>query len=72
MSDNLKRYRAIKQALKQLYPTEPQGNLARHLDTLDGLISGIVGLSLQTCPRLPDNYPMERSRIPGSNGSRAG
>ena len=43
MSDNLMRYRAIKKALKQLYPKEPQGNLARHLDTLAGLISGIVG-----------------------------
>lgn len=42
MSHNLKQYRAIKQALKQLYSKEPQGNLARHLDTLADLISGIV------------------------------
>ena len=43
MSDNLKRYRAIKDALKQLYPQEPQGQQARHLRTLAALISGIVG-----------------------------
>ena len=43
MSDNLKRYGAIKDALKQLYPQEPQGHQARHLQTLAALVSGIVG-----------------------------
>lgn len=43
MSDNRRRYRAVRMALTQLYPTEPRGNLARHLNTLAGLISGIVG-----------------------------
>jgi hypothetical protein len=43
MSDNARRYRAVRTALKQLYPTEPTGNVARHLNTLAGLISGIVG-----------------------------
>lgn len=43
MSDNRRRYRAIKRALKQLYPKEPTGNLARHLNTLAALVSGIVG-----------------------------
>ena len=43
MSDNLRRYCAILVALKQLYPTEPTGNLARHLATLAALICGIVG-----------------------------
>ncbi len=43
MSDNLRRYRAIRQALVQAYPKNPQGNLARHLNTLAALISGIVG-----------------------------
>lgn len=42
MCDNLKRYFAIRKALKQFYPAEPQGNLARHLDTLAMLVSGIV------------------------------
>jgi hypothetical protein len=43
MSDNRRRYLAIKRALKQLYPKEPKGNLARHLNTLAAMISGIVG-----------------------------
>jgi hypothetical protein len=42
MSDNLRRYRAIRNGLRQLYPTEPKGNVARHLNTLAGLISGIL------------------------------
>ena len=43
MSDNRHRYRAIKKAIKQLYPTEPKGNQARHLQTLAAMVSGIVG-----------------------------
>ena len=42
MSDNRRTYRAIKSALRQLYPGEPQGNLARHLDTLAALVNGIA------------------------------
>jgi hypothetical protein len=42
MSDNVRIYRAVRTALEQLYPTEPHGNLARHLNTLAGLVSGIV------------------------------
>jgi hypothetical protein len=30
MSDNLRRYRAIHEALRQWYPGEPSGNRARH------------------------------------------
>ena len=43
MSDNLRRYRAVRNALTQAYPTSPTGNFARHLQTLAALISGIVG-----------------------------
>lgn len=57
MSDNLKRYRAIKQAIKQLYPKEPQGNLARHLNTLAGLISGIVGSKSSNLPLIASKVP---------------
>ena len=52
MSDNLRRYRAIRQALKQCYPGEPQGNMARHLNTLAGFISGIVGSKSSQLPTL--------------------
>ena len=43
MSDNLRRYRAIRDALIQWYPGQPTGTVARHLTTLAALISGIVG-----------------------------
>jgi hypothetical protein len=42
MSDSRRVYRAIKQAIAQLYPGEPQGNLARQLGTLAGMVAGIV------------------------------
>src|SRR4030067_1114073 len=58
MSDTLRRYRAIKDALKHLYPREPQGNLARHIQTLAALISGIVG-SKST------NLPAVAAKVPG-------
>ena len=31
MSDNLRRYRAIRDALMHAYPTPPTGNFARHV-----------------------------------------
>jgi Transposase DDE domain len=43
MSDNLRRYRAIRDALTQWYPGQPTGTVARHVTTLAALISGIVG-----------------------------
>jgi hypothetical protein len=42
MSDNRRVYRIIRMALKQMYPTEPKGNVARKLTTLAALVSGIV------------------------------
>ena len=57
MSDSRRVYRAIRQALKQLYPREPQGNLARHLNTLAGMVTGIVlGKSCQL-PTLASKAP---------------
>lgn len=58
MSDSRQVHRAIKQAVKQLYPEEPRGNLARHLDTLINMVTGIVlGKSCQ--------LPKMASKIPG-------
>ena len=34
MSDNLRRYRAVRKALDQVYPQPPSGNAARRLNTL--------------------------------------
>ena len=57
MNDNRRRYRAIKAALKQLYPTEPKGNTARHLNTLAALISGIVGSKSTQLPAIAAKVP---------------
>jgi hypothetical protein len=57
MSDNRRRYRAIKNTIKQLYPTEPKGNTARHLQTLAALISGIVGSRRSNLPAIAGQVP---------------
>src|SRR6476660_7732396 len=57
MSDNLRRYRAIRHALAQCYPTSPQGNFARHLNTLAALISGIVGSQSTQLPHIAAKVP---------------
>jgi len=57
MSDNIYRYRAIRKALNDLYPREPQGNLARHLNTLAALISGIVGSKRTNLPAVAGKVP---------------
>jgi hypothetical protein len=57
MSDNRRRYRAIKSAIKQLYPTEPKGHNARHLQTLAAMISGIVGSKRTNLPAIAGQVP---------------
>jgi hypothetical protein len=61
MTDNLRRYFAIQKALKSLRPTEPKGNVARHLNTLALLIAGIIGS--QKC-----HLPAVARKVP--NGSK--
>src|SRR2546428_12273856 len=57
MSDNLRRYRAIRQALKQWYPGEPSGRLAQHVTTLAAFISGIVGSKSSQLPSIATKVP---------------
>ena len=57
MSDNLRRYRAIRDALTQGYPGGPQGNVARHLTTLAALISGIVASKNTQLPQIATQVP---------------
>ena len=57
MSDNLRRYRVIREALTQCYPGEPTGTLARHLTTLAALISGIVGSKSTQLPHIATKVP---------------
>ena len=57
MSDNLRRYRAIRDALTQWYPGQPSGPVARHLTTLAALISGIVGSKSTQLPSVATKIP---------------
>ena len=57
MSDNLRRYRAIRDALTQGYPGQPSGTVARHLTTLAALISGIVGSKSTQLPSIAAKIP---------------
>jgi len=57
MSDNLRRYRAIRDALTQYYPGQPSGTVARHLSTLAALISGIVGSKSTQLPHIAAKVP---------------
>jgi hypothetical protein len=57
MSDHLRRYRAIRDALTQCYPGQPSGTVARHLITLAALISGIVGSKSTQLPHIAAKVP---------------
>jgi hypothetical protein len=57
MSDNLRRYRAIRGALTQCYPRQPPGQVTRHLTTLAALISGIVGSKSTQLPKIATQVP---------------
>src|SRR4029434_810705 len=57
MSDNLRRYRAIRHALAPCSPTSSLGNFARHLNTLAALISGIVGSKSPQLPHIAMQVP---------------
>jgi hypothetical protein len=57
MSDNLRRYRAIRDALTPWYPGQPTGSAARHLTTLAALISGIVGSKSTPLPSVATKIP---------------
>src|SRR5215468_236657 len=57
MSDNLRRYRAIRAALLQGYPGQPTRTIARHLTTLAAFISGIVGSKSTQLPHIATKVP---------------
>ncbi len=57
MSDNRRRFVAIRRAIRKLYPTEPRGNTARHLTTLAMLISGIVASKSVNLPAIANKVP---------------
>lgn len=58
MSDNRRVYRTILTKLRQLYPKNAKGRTIQHLNTLAGLVSGIVqGKSCQ--------FPTIARKVPG-------
>lgn len=57
MGDAYRRYRTIWQALKTMYPEEPRGQVARHLNTLVALICGIVGSRRTNLPAIAGEVP---------------
>ncbi len=57
MRDNLRQYRAIRDALPQGYPGEPTGRRARHLATLAAFISGIVASKSTQLPTVASHVP---------------
>lgn len=66
MSDSVRRFRAIRQALNTIYPEPPTGNKARHLDTLCAMISGIVGSESVQLPKIAKehtDYTRAESRV---------
>ena len=62
MSDNLKRYVAIRDTLKQLAPKQLSGNSLRRLHTLAALISGIVGSGRTSLPHVASKVPDGKQR----------
>jgi len=62
MSDNLRRYCAIRDALKHLAPRQLSGNPLRHLHTLAALISGIVGSGRVSLPQVASHLPDGKQR----------
>ena len=57
MSDNHRRYRAIRRALTQCYPDELSGRMAQHLTVLAAFISGIVGSKSSQLPSIASKIP---------------
>ena len=57
MSDNLRRYRAIREALTQGYPGELHGRDVQRLTTLAALISGIGGGKSTPLPHSATKVP---------------
>jgi len=57
MSDNRRVYSTIRMAIKQLSPAEPKGNKARMLNTLAGMIAGIVQAKSCQLPAIARKTP---------------
>jgi len=56
MSDNIRRFRSIKNGLMKLLPCKPTGNFARHFETMAFMINGVI--ASQSC-----NLPKVASKV---------
>ena len=61
MSDAHRRYRAIKDALLQFYPSPPTGHCQRHFVTLVALIGGLVGGQCAHLATIADHAPAPKA-----------
>ena len=59
MSDNHRRYRAIRRALTQCYPGELSGRIAQHVTVLAAFIRGIVGSKSSQLPSIASKIPAQ-------------
>ncbi len=57
MTDNLKRYRAIMNGLKQVYPKQMSARQMQHMHVLAAIINGIVGSGKSQLPAIANKMP---------------
>lgn len=57
MSDNIRRFMAVRTSLLKSYPGQPSGRLARHLCTLAGMTSGIVAAGTTHLAKIAQKAP---------------
>ncbi len=57
MSDNIRRFMAVRTSLLKNYPGQPSGRLARHLSTLAGMTSGIVAAASTHLSKVAQKAP---------------
>jgi hypothetical protein len=62
MSDNLKRYRAICNGLKQFFPNRLTPRQWQHFQVMAAIINGIVGSRHVQLPKLADKFPSQADR----------
>jgi len=62
MSDNLKRYRAICDGLKQFFPKQLTPRQWQHFRVMAAMINGVVGSRHVHLPKLADKFPSRADR----------
>jgi hypothetical protein len=62
MSDNLKRYRAICNGLKQFFPKQLTPRQWQHFQVMAAMINGIVGSQHVQLPKLANKFPSQADR----------